>query len=312
MDTLFSYGVQGKLYRLWYELYRDAQIKVKTGAGMTAVEATGENVAHGSIGGALLSSCNLDKTVTNYFSGSQDELSYATTRIHPLMFQDDTTRLVTSIEAAQKGNIIMNAAMKRKQLEINVDKCCVIVFDKKSRSKETREAINQNSWLSIDGNRVKAKQQDKYLGDILNEGGLKQSVQATISERYGKAFASIREIGAVINDFRINAIGGLKAGLDIFEMVVIPSVLNNSDTWMEIESVSINRLDDIQHYKFKNLFAVPNSVPTPAIRSELGCLSMEQRIDSRKLNFIFHVKALNELALAKEVFELQRHYNFLA
>ena len=248
MDTLFSYCVQGKLYRLWYELYRDAQIKVKTGAGMTAVEATGENVAQGSIGGALLSSCNLDKTVTNYFSGSQDELSYATTRIQPLMFQDDTTRLVTSIEAAQKGNIIMNAAMKRKQLEIIVDKCCVIVFDKKSRSKETREAINQNSWLSIDGNRVKAKQQDKYLGDILNEGGLKQSVQATISERYGKAFASIREIGAVINDFRINAIGGLKAGLDIYEMVVIPSVLNNSDTWMEIESVSINRLDDLQHY----------------------------------------------------------------
>ena len=70
MDTLFSYCVQGKLYRLWYELYRDAQIKVKTGAGMTAVEATGENVAQGSIGGALLSSCNLDKTVTNYFSGS--------------------------------------------------------------------------------------------------------------------------------------------------------------------------------------------------------------------------------------------------
>ena len=51
------------------------------------------------------------------------------------------------------------------------------------------------------------KPQDKYLGDILNEGGLKESVQATISERYGKAFASIREIGAVINNFRINAIG---------------------------------------------------------------------------------------------------------
>ena len=95
----------------------------------------------GSAHPSLLSSCNLDKTVTNYFSGSQDELSYATTRIQPLMFQDDTTRLVTSIEAAQKGNIIMNAAMKRKQLEINMDKCCVIVFDKKSRSKETREAI---------------------------------------------------------------------------------------------------------------------------------------------------------------------------
>ena len=30
----------------------------------------------------------------------------------------------------------------------------------------------------------------------------------------------------------------------------------------------------------------------------------------KKTDFIFHVKTLNELALAKEVFELQRQYNF--
>ena len=123
----------------------------------------------------------------------------------------------------------MNTALKRKQLELSVTKCCLLFFDKKSRSKETREANNGNYLLSIGGHMIKAKVQEKYLGDILNEGGLRQSVQATISERYGKAFASIREIGAVINDFRINAIGGLRAGLDIFEMVVIPPFLNNSD-----------------------------------------------------------------------------------
>ena len=61
MDTLFTYGIQGKLYRLWYELYRDAQIRVKTGAGITSVKATGENVAQGSIGGAILSSLVLTK-----------------------------------------------------------------------------------------------------------------------------------------------------------------------------------------------------------------------------------------------------------
>ena len=67
-----------------------------------------------------MSSCNLDKTVTNYFAGSCDEVSYGPSRLQPIIFQDDTSRLVTSLEAAQKGNIIMEAAMKRKQLEINV------------------------------------------------------------------------------------------------------------------------------------------------------------------------------------------------
>ena len=112
--------------------------------------------------------------------------------------------------------------MRRKQLELNVDKCCVLVFDKKIRSKKSREAINNDCLLYIGGQKIKAKILEKYLGDSLHEGGLRQSIQATIIERYGKAFASIKEIGAVINDFRINAIGRLKAGLDIFEMVVIP------------------------------------------------------------------------------------------
>ena len=200
------------------------------------------------------------------------------------MFQDDTTRLVTSIDAAQKGNIIMNAAMKRKQLELNVDKCSLIVFDNRSKTKEIREAINLKCLLSIGGNKIKAKVQDKYLVDILHEGGLRQSVQATIDERYGKAFASLREIGSVINDFRINAIGGLKAGLDIFEMVVIPSVLNNSDTWMEIDKGSISRLDELQNSMFKNLFAVPHSVPIPALHSE-PIYGREDRFKETELYF---------------------------
>ena len=117
MDTLFEYGVRGKLYRLWYELNRDAQIKVKTGAGMTDTQVTGEIVAQGSIGGAILSSCNLDKTVTKYFAGSTSELSYAKTRLQPVIFQNDTLRMATSLEAVKKGNLIMSAAMKRKKNE---------------------------------------------------------------------------------------------------------------------------------------------------------------------------------------------------
>ena len=166
-------GSRGNIYRLWYELYRDAQIRVKTGAGMTAIETTGENVAQGSIGGAILSSCNLDKTVTKYFAGSTTEVSYATTRLQPIMFQDDTIRLTTSIEAAQKGNVIMNSAMKRKQHELNTDKCCVLVFDRKQKAKSTRENINNNCLLSIGNQMIKAKVQDKYLGDILMKEDLR-------------------------------------------------------------------------------------------------------------------------------------------
>ena len=72
-------------------------------------------------------------------------------------------------------------------------------------------------------------------------------------------------------------------------MVVVPSVINNSDNWVQMDNGAVNRLDD------KNLLAVPHSVPTPSLRPELGCLSMEERIDSRKLNFIYHVTIIRTL-----------------
>ena len=64
-EFIFSPDELKKAYlKYCVHLYRDAQIRVKTGAGMTDTQVTGENVAQGSIGGAILTSCNLDKTVT--------------------------------------------------------------------------------------------------------------------------------------------------------------------------------------------------------------------------------------------------------
>ena len=91
MDTLYKCGVKGKLYRLWYEMYRDSQIRVKTASGLTDVRTTGENVTQGSIGGAILSSANLDKTLCSYC-----EMSYGDKRLAPITFQDDTMRIVSS------------------------------------------------------------------------------------------------------------------------------------------------------------------------------------------------------------------------
>ena len=60
----------------------------------------------------------------------------------------------------------------------------------------------------------------------------------------------------------------------------------------------------------KTLLAVPHSVPLPSLRSELGCLSMEERIHQRKLTFLFHVKSLPLSSLANEIYEIQRSFHF--
>ena len=309
MDPLYKCGITGKLYRLWYNLNKDSQIKVKTAAGLTCAKTTGENVTQGSIGGAILSSANLDKTLCAYFGGSDSELSYGDRRLQPITFQDDTCRLAGSVEDVQEGNIIMQAAMKRMQLDLNIAKCSVIVFHNK-KSGIIREKMNKMKHIKIANNQILAKDKDEYLGDFIHEGGLSKSVETTINNRLGRIFSSMIEVSAILDDFRIDTIGGMVAGLEIYELALLPSLLNNSDIWTDINRESINKLENLQNTMFRYLFGVPESTPLPLLRFDVGSLTMEESVHKKKLNFLFHLKSMDSESLAGEILHLQITYGF--
>ena len=56
-----------------------------------------KNVAQGSIGGGLVSALNLSETMTDYFSGSDSDISYGLVRANPILYQDDSARFSSSI-----------------------------------------------------------------------------------------------------------------------------------------------------------------------------------------------------------------------
>ena len=82
MNTLYNFGISGKLYRIILEMNRKTILKVKTGVGMSESAELGENITQGSVGGALMSTANLDYTVNNLFKTSQYEISYSHVRFN--------------------------------------------------------------------------------------------------------------------------------------------------------------------------------------------------------------------------------------
>ena len=87
------------------------------------------------------------------------------------------------------------------------------MFEKKKKIRSVRESINRLESLKIGNKVIKAKEKDAYLGDMIHEEGLEKSVEATITYRYGRIFNSIIEVSAILDDFRIDTIGGMNAGL---------------------------------------------------------------------------------------------------
>ena len=151
---------------------------------------------------------------------------------------------------------------------------------------------------------------EKYLGDFFHCEGLQKSVEITVNKRFGLALNAVVELKCVIEDFRMHKLGGISCGLMIFNMAILPALLYNSETWLEVDDATIGRLDRLQLILLRSLFSVPSSTPIPALNWDSGQLSMTHRINERKLKFIHYVSNLNCSVLAKQVYETQKLYNY--
>ena len=251
-------------------LNKKSKIRVLTGVGVTKYEQKEELLGQGSLGGALVSACNLDADMNDYFESS-DEVCYGTVRVQPLLYQDDVIHLSKSRDDAQAGVMKMEAVMKTKQLEVHPDKSCYLVVGQGDNLEKEKSEIKKRP-LIYDSFLLKNKPEAKHLGDFVHQDGNTASTLSTILHRRGKVKKCIFEIGAVLSDIRVQSTGGLLSGLTIWNMAVVPYLLNNSEVWVDLDKECMEELDKLQTLFLSVLMAVPVSCPRPALSWDLSLI----------------------------------------
>ena len=300
MNSLYNMGIKGKLYRLLFNMNKDTRIRVKTAFGVTEEVVTGENVGQGTIEGADISAANIDYGVNHFFKNSNYELSYGSVRLQPMLFQDDISRLCLDVRSAQIANDLLGAMMETKLLDFNIEKSCYIVIGPAKEKEKLSKQLQVNP-LMLSRLPMKGVMKEKYLGDQISAGGLTDSILDTIAGRKGKMMSSILEVKTIMEDCRINTVGGISSGLTMWEAAIIPFLMNNSETWTQVNKAAINILDKCQNTFLRLLLATPVACPTPALVWETGCLTMKFRIIQQKLLFYHHLLNLPPTSLANQV-----------
>jgi hypothetical protein len=309
MQTLHRANVKKSLYRVWYKLNEKTTIEVMTGAGLTARGLAGPVTGQGGGGAALASALNLDMGVNDYFHGSKDEECYGRVRLQPLIFVDDLIRGSKDINCLRAGCVKLDYVLKGKQLQAHPDKSGFLVFGSDKFKAKAEHEVSE-APVMLGSIVLSEKKSEKYMGDILCSEGLRTSVEASIKDRAGKVKGCIYELRALVEDFRMQAVGGTRAAIDLYESCIVSSLLSNSGTWTEISEKEIKLLDEQQNTFVRALLQLPLSTPKASLRAAFGLLGMSWRVKEAKVMLVMAIRQQEEGGLAKEVLEEQLAMGF--
>jgi hypothetical protein len=152
--------------------------------------------------------------------------------------------------------------------------------------------------------KMKQRESDKYLGQVLHEGGLDKSAEATVLERLGRIRGATMEIKSIIEEFPMQAIGGMMAAWELWEKAVVPSLMSGAGTWFGTGDgkTAIDLCDKAQNFYWRVMLGVPESCPKIALRTETGMIGMKWHVWQAKLLLLFRIKSQTG-SLCRQVYE---------
>ena len=184
------------------------------------------------------------------------------------------------------------------------EKTGFVVMGSSKYKEEVREQVTEEA-IMFGCFTTKEKKVDKYLGDLFSSEGLGDSILETIKDRTGKVKTAMREVKGVMEDYRMQAMGGIMGAWDLWNRAIIPSLLANCGTWTELPKKAIELCDELQNMFIRIMLEVPVSTPKVALRVESGMLGMKQRIWLEKLSLAQFLRQSGTKSLAGRVYREQ-------
>ena len=140
------------------------------------------------------------------------------------------------------------------------------------------------------------------MGQII-KSSLSTNALATAQDRAGKIKGATLEIKQIIEDYKMQALGGLAAAWELWEQALIPSLLVGAGKWIGDVQEAVKFCNSIQEFYWKTILKIPDSCPKLALRCETFSQGIKWRIWEEKCLLLIRVQNLEEGSLAKKIYE---------
>ena len=308
MDTLNTKAkVDSKSYRLWYKLNESTDIRVQTSVGLTETARIEDSIGQGSGGAALVSSLNIGSAMHDTFP-NEPSTKIGHVGLNNLIFQDDISKLNDNLEQARKDCQKIDRTLESKLLSLNYDKSKYLIIGSTKFRNKTLKELEKNP-MEMGSATISHSSAEKYLGDIISEKGCKDSIKQTIQERIRKLTSRCDDL---IQIAEAPIMGGLRKGnvaFNLFEAQIIPALLHNCESWIEIDHKHIELLQKFQERFIRRVLRLPDSTPKAIMEHDTGMWPMEWRIKYKKLLFVDKIMKKDSTNITRKILSMEFLYN---
>ena len=274
----------------------------------------GTVVGQGTMGGSLISQAVLSDGVSEHFTpGGPDEVEYGTVPLAPFMYMDDLIHGVPGIAQARQSNSKVDKIMKERCWSLNREKTVYLIIGSSKQKQALRKQLEVEPLLC--GEFItEEKEHEKWLGQYLSGGGLSDSVAKTVDAREEKIRGACLEVAQIVNDWRARVTGGMESALFLWEACVVPSLMYGSGTWVEMNSNTVKKLNNLQNWFIRLILQIGPGAPVASLCWETGFLDMEIRAWRDLIMMVIDLRNMEANTLARQVYEVQknRHWSGLA
>ena len=233
-------------------------------------------------------------------------MNYGEIPLAPFIFQDDVIHAVGGLDEAIRANEKTDRAVKKLNLSLNQDKTTFLIIGSRKQKLDVLKELEEKPLMCGEF-KTQMKPCFKWLGQTLSEGGLSESVSATVESRLGKIRGACLEIAQIINDWRSQAIGGMDTALLLWESCCIPSLLHGAGTWTDILKITERKLNQLQSWFCRLILQVGQGAPLVSMSWDLNLLDMSLRVMIEKVMLVLYIRNLEEDTLARKIYESRRN-----
>ena len=247
IEILTYYKVDGQIFDIVAEIYKNESTKIKLGEGSEIDFEITNGIRQG---------CNLSPTIFKMITYRIIEevqykckgFNYDDLKINCILYADDGIIFEESIEETRNTVSYLTRESKKYGLEINTTKISVLIYNCKQNIEEI--------------NRIKVGTEMKYLG-------VKKEIRRHKKEIVDKA----KRLEGVSYGVLERSCSRMMIGKVYWKTVALPSILHGSDVIDFIEK-DVEKLQIIENNVYRKILRAPSFTPISVLRGEIGSSMM--------------------------------------